>query len=94
MATNRLYQRELYLKNAQGKVLLCPWEAGRRKVVLDATLFFPAGGGQSCDTGRLRAGEKVWKVLEVYQEGEEIIHVIDDPDEELREGMIVVMELD
>src|SRR5687767_10921293 len=45
------------------------------RVALEATLFYPAGGGQPCDQGRL--GER--RVVDVVEEGETIWHVLDAP---------------
>jgi alanyl-tRNA synthetase len=48
---------------------------GRRvwEVVLDATAFYPTSGGQPHDMGRLDDAE----VLDVRDEGDEIVHVVD-----------------
>ncbi|MBS2673951.1 metal-dependent hydrolase, partial [Salmonella enterica subsp. enterica serovar Typhimurium] len=44
-------------------------------VVLDRTAFFPEGGGQPCDTGRLGGA----RVLAVHTDGETITHTTDAP---------------
>ena len=56
MKTKKVYYAEVYLKNLTAKVietLPCPGEADSILVVLDQTIFFPEGGGQSCDIGTI-----------------------------------------
>ena len=50
-------------------------KGGHTAVTLDKTIFFPTGGGQSCDKGTI-AG---FKVLDVYEDekADDIIHVLD-----------------
>ena len=45
------------------------------EVVLDATAFYPEGGGQGADTGSLGSA----RVLDTRERGEEIIHLCDSP---------------
>jgi alanyl-tRNA synthetase len=45
------------------------------RVKLDRTAFYPSSGGQPHDTGRL--GEA--RVVDVVDEGEEVLHVVDKP---------------
>jgi alanyl-tRNA synthetase len=80
MATRRLYYDDSFEREFTAKVVSCcepvvhgaaqAWE-----VVLDATAFYPSSGGQPHDVGRL--GEA--NVLDVRDEGEEIVHVVDGP---------------
>lgn len=44
------------------------------KVALDRTAFYPQGGGQPSDTGKLFFGEKEFEVLEVKKDGGEVWH--------------------
>jgi misacylated tRNA(Ala) deacylase len=45
-------------------------------VVLDRTYFYPAGGGQPCDRGKLRAGDTVARVVDVTKSGPSVLHRI------------------
>ena len=76
MKTVRLFKEDVYMKEA-GAVITSLSEAkgGHTAVTLDKTIFFPTGGGQSCDKGTI-AG---FKVLDVYEDekADDIIHVLD-----------------
>ena len=65
MKTEKLYLLDRYLKKAEAQVLeVSPSPAaGEIIAVLDRTIFFPGGGGQSCDLGTI-AGQSVTKVEE------------------------------
>ena len=59
MSTIKLYQQDVYLKECEAVIL----ELQEDRVVLDRTIFFPTGGGQSCDLGFL-GGQEVLDVSE------------------------------
>ncbi len=46
-------------------------------IKLDKTLFYPTGGGQSCDTGIMIAGSEIYNVVETKKDGEGVLHIID-----------------
>lgn len=73
--TEKLYYRDSHIKTFQAKVLSCEPEKDRYQIVLDATAFFPEGGGQSSDTGML---ESV-RVLDVQEKQDIIYHTTDGP---------------
>ena len=73
MHTIRLYQQDVYLKEATAHVTGLTDKKGKALVTLDQSLFFPTGGGQSCDKGTL-AG---YQVLDVYEEEGEVYHLVD-----------------
>jgi len=82
MATHRLYYDDSYLEKFEARVRECvPIEpvatsAGTVPawgVVLDRTAFYPTSGGQPNDVGLL--GEA--NVLDVREEGEDVLHVVD-----------------
>jgi len=82
MATHRLYYDDSYLQNFDAKVLSCDPAAPAQtaagavpawEVVLDRTAFYPTSGGQPHDIGLL--GEA--NVLDVRDEGDDIVHVVD-----------------
>ncbi len=53
-ATNALFRDDAYLKSCDAVVVAVD-EKGIR---LDRTVFYPTGGGQPGDVGRLRAGRR------------------------------------
>jgi Ser-tRNA(Ala) deacylase AlaX len=78
MTTRRLYYDDAFLREFDARVMSSEpavHSDGRRvwEVVLDATAFYPTSGGQPHDIGRLDDAE----VLDVRDEGEEIVHVVD-----------------
>jgi len=75
--THRLYYEEAYLRRFRARVLESREWAGRPAAVLDRTAFYPTGGGQPHDTGRL-AGVAVVDVVEREADGA-VVHVLDGP---------------
>ena len=73
MSAIRLYRQNVYQKEAAAHITAMDEYRGHALVTLDQTIFFPAGGGQSCDKGTL-AG---YPVLDVYEKGGEVFHLID-----------------
>jgi alanyl-tRNA synthetase len=72
-ATERLYFTDSSLLQFQAQVLQIENGAGVFKVLLDRTAFYPTGGGQPNDTGRLDDLE----VVDVVEEdGGRIFHVV------------------
>ena len=52
MATEKLFQKDVYLKEADLKVCAVRENKGKIQVAFESTIFFPEGGGQPCDTGK------------------------------------------
>lgn len=73
--TEKLYENDAYQQVFTATVLSCTAAPTGYAVVLDRTAFFPEGGGQPCDTGRL--GDA--RVLAVHTDGETITHTTDAP---------------
>ena len=72
METKRLYRENVYLKKTTAKIVSAEYSGNAVLLKLDQTVFFPTGGGQSCDKGFISGRE----VLDVYEEGEDIIHKV------------------
>ena len=79
--TEKLYEQDAFLIKFEARVLSC--EKGKKgfDIVLDRTAFYPEGGGQPYDTGRLEpAGtrERI-RVLEVHSRDGQVVHTCSHP---------------
>lgn len=63
------------------------------KFILDRTLFYPTSGGQPNDTGTVNQDGTTYNVIDVYKEGDDIIHVL-DPNSSLTPGAHVHGKID
>ena len=75
MPTRKLYYEDAHLKCFTAQVLSCTRTQTGWAVTLDATAFYPEGGGQAADTGTLGGV----RVLDTREQGEEIVHLCDGP---------------
>ena len=73
METRKLYYEDSHLREFSAEVLSCVETEKGFEVLLDATAFYPEGGGQACDLGTLGGA----KVLDVRERGEAIVHLCD-----------------
>ena len=87
METRKLYYEDCHLSRFSGKVLSCEKTENGWEVVLDATAFYPEGGGQACDLGTLGGV----RVLAVRERGEQVVHLCENP---LNVGETVEGEID
>lgn len=71
--TKKLYYESPYQKTFDAHVLSQRTRNGKYHIILDQTAFYPGGGGQPCDLGKLNG----IVVEDVYEQGNEIVHVID-----------------
>ena len=70
MQTRKLYYEDSHLKTFRAQVLSCQPEKDYFVVTLDATAFYPEGGGQAGDTGVLGGV----RVLDTHERGETVAH--------------------
>ena len=77
--TEKLYEQDPFLIKFEAKVLSCAQGKKGFDIILDRTAFFPEGGGQPWDTGRLEAAGRRVKVLETHSRGKEIVHTCNHP---------------
>jgi len=69
--TKKLYWEQPYSQDFTAKIA----GSNGTQVELDQTLFYPRGGGVSCDTGVLGGV----KVVETSKEGDKILHTLESP---------------
>ena len=85
--TTRLFDQDVYLKEAQARVEAIEEKDGKVWVVLDRTIFAPEGGGQDADHGWINGIQ----VSDVRENGEMIRHLVAEP---ILVGTEVTMKID
>src|SRR5262245_50923379 len=93
MTTELVFRDDAYARSCPARVVA----ADERGIRLDATVFYPTGGGQPGDAGvlRLASGETVAIVDTVKGEGaDEVIHVPAPGAAALQPGAEVTAEID
>ena len=75
METRKLYYENCHQSDFTARVVSCREETGGFAVTLDATAFYPEGGGQPCDLGTLGGVT----VLDVQERGGQVVHLCDGP---------------
>ena len=79
--TIKLYENDSYIKDFSATVVSCEEKDGAYYIVLDKTAFFPEGGGQDADKGKINDAD----VLDVHIKNDVIYHKVNKPFEENQE---------
>ena len=76
MKTTKLYQKDVYIKKWKTTIT----KTDGNNLYLEESAFFPEGGGQSCDTGRISlAGDDpsiAVDITDVQEEGDTVVHTV------------------
>lgn len=76
--TRLLYYENAYLKEFRAKVLAVQKTGEEWRLVLDQTAFYPMGGGQPADKGRIKGLNGDAVVKDVRMEQGLVVHLVDE----------------
>ncbi len=77
MATELLYMNDFDVVSVDARIeAVDNLEDGKIDIILDQTSFYPRGGGQDWDTGRITGSETDFEVSEVRLDAEGVVHHI------------------
>jgi len=89
--TRRLFHEDPYMKSFKARVL----DVVNGYVILDQTAFYPEGGGQRADRGKLKIGNYVYEVDNVLKVGDVVLHRVSPTPSDLSiVGQEVLGEID
>ena len=90
MSTSRtLYLEDSYLQKCEACVASVK---DGKYVVLDQTIFYPNGGGQPWDTGKMMKDDKAFSVVYVGKFSGEISHEVDRPGLRIGDGVRCLLD--
>ncbi len=95
MNTELLYMQDSYLFEESAKIISTSvYEDGRKVIVVDRTIFYPQGGGQRFDTGKISNDSATFNVGEVrFVEGQ-VLHIGNYEKGEFKSGDQVKLQID
>jgi len=95
MNTELLYMQDSYLFEGSAKVVsTSDGEDGKKVVILDKTIFYPQGGGQRFDVGKISNATTVFNVEEVRFVDGQVLHIGSYESGEFKAGDEVKLEID
>ena len=89
MMTNKIFYDDLYAKTATAKVTKAAAKGDNGITLeLDQTIFFPTGGGQSCDLGTITVDGLACEVCEVREDDVQVYHELTFSDSAARDAAL------
>lgn len=76
MKTIRVYKEDVYKKELVSHISGVFCDEGKIFLTFKETIFFPTGGGQSCDIGIISINDKKYKIIDVSEPDDEIYHQV------------------
>lgn len=92
--TRLLYMEDFNVTSCKAEVVKTEEFDGKQVVVLDQTCFYPKGGGQDFDQGKIRSGENIFNVEGVFFIDGEVKHIGEYESGNLSAGEAVTCEVD
>lgn len=90
--TRMLFREDAYMREAKAKVIGHTMEGG---VILDATIFYPKGGGQPGDSGQLRWDNQTMPIATAIKgDGDQIVLIPAEAQAMPPVGAVLIQELD
>ena len=78
MKTKQAYFEDTYRFEGESEIIeICDFN-GSTGIILASTIFYPQGGGQACDTGKLQCQGRTFNVEKVVWQDGEIVHFCKD----------------
>ncbi|MCL4375214.1 alanyl-tRNA editing protein [Candidatus Marsarchaeota archaeon] len=69
--SEKIYWKDPYIKEFDARIE----RLRENELILDRTAFYPGGGGQPFDTGRIIAEGKEYHITEARKSGDDVIHI-------------------
>jgi misacylated tRNA(Ala) deacylase len=88
--TELLFLEDSYLREISATVA----EVVENSVILDQTIFYPEGGGQPTDTGRLDSAIGTSRVVAVGKQGNRVLHHLEGPLPEIGDEVYLRLDWD
>lgn len=92
METVLLYLEQMHLLESTAKVFSLPVQDERQAIILDQTVFYPQGGGQPYDTGRIVSKKGEFIVTEVRNIDGLVWHYGSGPVPEIGESVQLLVD--
>jgi misacylated tRNA(Ala) deacylase len=75
MTTKLLYHTDSYLQSFDAAITSV--DDINHAIILDQTAFYPGGGGQPADQGRITVGDQEYPIARAKKAGDEVLHIVE-----------------